>query len=275
LRKELIVILWLAVNALAQAHAGGQPGPLPGLLVTDSQLEWVGRQVFRNECNSRPSCLVHWNRGEHFPSLGIGHFIWYPVGEDGRFVESFPSLVVYMRAQEVALPEWLVQQAPEGAPWPDRDAFDQAQEGDPRIPQLRRLLAENQAVQAAFLISRAREAMTDVVAASTNPDRIRAKIDALTTTPGGAYALIDYVNFKGEGLTDSERYQGVGWGLLQVLEAMPKEASPLVTELQQFREAAARVLTRRAELAERSIERHQWLPGWLKRVETYREPRER
>ena len=29
--------------------------------------------------------------------------------------------------------------------------------------------------------------------------------------------MIDYVNFKGDGLKPTERYKGEGWGLLQVL----------------------------------------------------------
>ena len=44
------------------------------------------------------------------------------------------------------------------------------------------------------------------------------------------------------------------------------------TALERFREAAGRVLTRRAENAGNPIERERWLPGWLKRLETYREP---
>ncbi|MFC4258676.1 hypothetical protein ACFOZ5_06460 [Marinobacter lacisalsi] len=272
MRTYLMVFLYLAVISLAQGCVAMQSDPPPTLVITDSQLEWVGRQVFRNECDLRPSCLVHWNRGEPFPSLGIGHFIWYPVGGGGPFVESFPSLVAYMGAQDVDVPQWLLRQAPEGAPWPDREAFLRAEQEDSRVDQLRQLLSATPAVQAAFLMSRARDAMTDVVAASDNPGRTRAKINALTMTPGGTYALIDYVNFKGEGLAESERYRGVGWGLLQVLEAMPEKELATVTVLEQFREAAAKVLTSRAELAERPIEREQWLAGWLKRVDTYREP---
>ncbi len=269
MRKQLMVVLCLVVSGLAQGDAAVQP---PSLVISDSQLDWVGRQVFRNECDSRRACLVHWNRGESFPSLGIGHFIWYPVGEDGPFVESFPSLVAHMQAREVVLPDWLVEQAPEGAPWPDRDTFLRMEQDDRRIEELRQLLADHQGVQAAVLTLRARAALAAVVAASAHPDRTQEKINLLATTPGGTYALIDYVNFKGEGLAESERYQGVGWGLLQVLEAMPEKAASPETVLLQFREAAALVLTRRAELADRDIEKDQWLPGWLKRVNTYREP---
>jgi len=78
------------------------------------------------------------------------------------------------------------------------------------------------------------------------------------------------VNFKGEGLSPTERYNGEGWGLLQVLLEM--SGSPDRRALAQFREAAGTVLARRAENAKDPIERERWLPGWLKRLETYKEP---
>lgn len=40
----------------------------------------------------------------------------------------------------------------------------------------------------------------------------------------------------------------------------------------QFREAAAGVLTRRAQNADNPVEQERWLAGWLKRLETYKEP---
>ena len=43
---------------------------------------------------------------------------------------------------------------------------------------------------------------------------------------------MDYVNFKGEGVSSSERYRGQGWGLLQVLESnagdRPCDSRPLL-----------------------------------------------
>lgn len=263
----LMALLVLSAPVRSSPDIDGQAG----LTLSDGQLAWVGQQVFRNECNARETCLVHWNRGEAFPSLGIGHFIWYPEGTSGPFLESFPALVAYMQAKAGDLPDWLVEQAPTGAPWPDRETFMQAGHIDPRIAELRALLAERQGIQAAFIARRARQALGRVVAASRQPDHTRRKIDALITTPGGVYALIDYVNFKGEGLAASERYEGVGWGLLQVLEAMPVEPAPR-THLDAFRDSAAMVLTRRAELSGRAIEQ-QWLTGWLKRIDSYREPR--
>lgn len=246
--------------------------------LSPAELTWIGDQVFRNECAGRKTCLVHWNEGEAFPSLGIGHFIWYPTGVDGRFVESFPELIQFMRQQLVPLPEWLGDLDPFDAPWPDRDAFMRAdnenlnnEELEAKIASLRSFLWTTRGVQAEFIVDRARSALERVVAAAPESSRetIHNQLRQLIATPGGAYAVIDYVNFKGEGLSARETYQGRGWGLLQVLLAMPESDGSVLAN---FRVAAETTLTRRAELAPRAIERERWLPGWLARIDTYREP---
>ncbi len=270
------VSLWLAsaiillVTGCSSSGPEERAAPPPELELSDQQMAWIGRQVYRNECASRRSCLVHWNEGEAFPSLGIGHFIWYPVGTEGRFVESFPDMIRFLDSQDTDLPGWLRQAIGQGAPWPDRAAFLQAEGHDSRIEELRQVLEREQAGQAAFLLKRAQGALQRVARASDDYETTRARIHQLTETPGGAYALIDYVNFKGEGLAESERYDGEGWGLLQVLESMDTQEA--TTALSAFRQAAAEVLSARARRAENPIERERWLPGWLKRVETYREP---
>ncbi|MBY6070542.1 hypothetical protein KUV35_04510 [Marinobacter salsuginis] len=250
--------------------AGIQIGDI-SLALTSAQLDWVGQQIFRNECAGRFQCLVHWNDGEAFPSLGIGHFIWYPKGVEGRFVESFPALVEYMEQRQVNIPEWLRTLEPFDAPWDDKDDF-LAVDDSPRLAELREFLAGTQGIQAEFIFRRARKSLGQIVEATPADQQsdVAARLDALAQTPGGVYAIIDYVNFKGEGLSPTERYNNRGWGLLQVLLEMsgPSDRSAL----EQFREAAATVLTRRAENAEDPIERERWLPGWLRRLETYKEP---
>ena len=233
-------------------------------------LEWIGTQIFQNECAQRKACLVHWNEGEAFPSLGIGHFIWYPAGQDGPFVESFPQMVEYLVAQGESLPGWLDELEPLDAPWPSREAF-LAVSQSAKVSELRDFLASTKGAQAGFLVRRANEALNRVVRAAPEPRRaeVIARINALQATPGGVYALIDYVNFKGEGLSASEQYQGQGWGLLHVLLAM--DDAPADSALSAFRLAAGEVLSRRADNAEKAIERERWLPGWLNRLDTYRE----
>ena len=94
----------------------------PDLSITlePGQMEWVGAQIFRNECAGKLECLVHWNEGEDFPSLGNGHFIWYPKGLHGRFGESFTALIPYIPPRQVTMPEWLRKRDPMAAPWPAR-----------------------------------------------------------------------------------------------------------------------------------------------------------
>lgn len=242
------------------------------LTLTDTQLEWVGHKIFQNECGGEESCLVHWNEGEAFPSLGIGHFIWYPRQVDDRFVERFPALVEFMRERSVPLPDWLDALEPLDAPWPDRESF-LAQQESLQVQSLRRFLAQTKGVQAEFMYARAQGALARVVEAAPAPEHalIRQRLAALSATAGGTYALIDYVNFKGEGLSPRETYQGQGWGLLQVLQQMSVSEG---SALQQFRQAAEAVLRRRAARAPKAIERQQWLGGWLNRLQTYQEPAE-
>ena len=78
------------------------------------------------------------------------------------------------------------------------------------------------------------------------------------------------MNFKGEGTAPTERYRGVGWGLLQVLEAMADEPGEARAA---FADAAGAVLTRRVALAPPERGETRWLEGWLQRLATYRSAR--
>lgn len=243
---------------------------LPYIELSKAELNWIGQQVFRNECSSKRTCLVHWNAGEAFPSLGIGHFIWYPSDVDGRFVESFPELIRYMSSKRAPIPRWLAHLDPFDAPWPNRSAFLEAA-GSSRIEELRAFLDTTRDLQAGFIVQRANDALSRIVLAAPKgqSSSIQQRLEVLLESPGGVYAVIDYVNFKGEGLSPDEQYNGQGWGLLQVLMTMPDDSRPAIDR---FRGAAAEVLTRRAKNADSPIELERWLPGWLRRLETYREP---
>ncbi len=226
-----------------------------------SEAMQVARKVWQNESAGKVEGLVAWNRGEEFPSLGIGHFIWYPAGVQGPFDESFPRLVALLQERGVAVPAW----ARGAAPWKNRAAM-QADTG--RVRALRDLLASPDAlaVQTEFLIARLNAALPKLLAAATPGERpaIRSRFEALCASAAGSFALIDYVNFKGEGVLPSERYRGEGWGLLQVLAGM-KGGEPV----RAFSQSAARVLTRRVENAPPERKEGRWLPGWLNRVGRY------
>ena len=263
------VVTILAVLALTFPAAAKTGADRETLRLSPDELEWVGERIFQNECAGRRECLVHWNRGEAFPSLGIGHFIWYPEGVSGRFTESFPALLTFMQEEGAPIPVWVVDT--KGAPWPTRSSFYEAASQSDRVEALRAFLYDTRGLQVRFIQQRARASLEKVVAAAPDKQQqaVRTKLNSLMQTPGGTYAVMDYVNFKGEGVSPTERYQGQGWGLLQVLLEMAEApARPVVA----FREAAAEVLTRRALNAVEPIERERWLPGWLKRLETYDEP---
>ena len=83
--------------------------------------------------------------------------------------------------------------------------------------QLRGFLADTVNLQIQFLVSRLDQALPKLLAeaAPVEREKVRQNFERLTRSPGGCYALIDYVNFKGEGTLATERYQGKGWGFFR------------------------------------------------------------
>jgi len=232
----------------------------------------VAQLVFHNECAARTACLTSWNKGEEFASLGIGHFIWYPAGtaEEGKpFRESFPQLLSFMQSHDVVLPHWLRSQ--QGCPWPDRQSFMAAQ-NSPRMHELRDLLVQTMSLQSAFLFQRLEHALPEMLKAA--PENQRSQIEQqyrrVAASPMGAYVLTDYVNFKGEGVSQGERYHGQGWGLMQVLASMRGSVAGLEA-IEEFVRAADALLTRRVANSPAHRQEQRWLSGWRKRLSTYTE----
>jgi hypothetical protein len=229
----------------------------------------IGKRVWQNECNGTISGLTSWNPGEDFASLGIGHFIWYPKGRRGPFEESFPKLVSFVSNRGAKLPTFLLGvDRGQPCPWNSRAEFLQAQ-NTTEMNQLRRFLVDTIDLQAEFLVARLEAALPKMLAEAAPADRtnVRQQFERLTKTPQGCYALIDYVNFKGEGVLHTERYQGQGWGLLQVLEAMKGSSNAAAAD--EFARAAKTVLTRRVQNAPPDRHESRWLTGWLRRVNSY------
>lgn len=230
--------------------------------LSDEQALAIGKRIWKNECAGTVSGLTSWNKGEEFPSLGIGHFIWYPAGKRGPFEESFPGLVKFLAANGEGVPAWT-----QGAcPWATRAAF-MAEIDGPRLVELRRILAATVALQARYAAMRLENALPRMLAAA--PPAKRARIEEnfrrVASQPLGFYALMDYVNFKGEGVNPGERYKGEGWGLLQVLETMPDTGNALAG----FAAAADDVLTRRVRNSPPERNEAKWLAGWRNRIQTY------
>jgi len=258
------VIPRLFAAAVLLALVVGHVAAASGIKISDVEADRIGQKIWRNECAGTRDGLTAWNKGEDFSSLGIGHFIWYPEGKRGPFKESFPALKDYLQAQGVKLPGWLA--SAKSCPWPDRAAF-MAGFRSPRLEELRSLLASTVGLQARFAALRLEAALPKMLAAApaNERDKIRRNFYRVANAPGGLYPLMDYVNFKGEGTSPTERYQGEGWGLLQVLAGMSDTSSPTAA----FAKSAGRVLTRRVELSPPARGENRWLPGWRNRVATY------
>ena len=239
--------------------------------LSHSDLQWLGDRVFANECAGKFECLSSWNEGENFPSLGIGHFIWFPPGLDSPFEESFPGLLRFYREQGVKLPAWVEADTHPDAPWHSREDFYGEFDSE-RTRELRTFLATTKAVQVDFIVHRLTESLDAIIMSFPSQEQtiIREKLSSIARShaPYGAYAIIDYVHFKGTGLATGERYQDQGWGLKHVLTEM--HGRP--TTLYSFAQSAKKVLSRRVANAPASRNEQRWLAGWHKRVETYLPP---
>jgi hypothetical protein len=245
------------------------PKSVAAISLSHSDALKIGKRVWQNECNGTISGLTAWNKGEDFASLGIGHFIWYPEGRRGPFEESFPKLVSFISNRGAKLPTLLLSAgAGQPCPWNSRAEFVRAQ-NTAEMNQLRRFLADTIDLQAEFLVARLEAALPKMLAQAAPADRtnVQQQFERLTKTPQGCYALVDYVNFKGEGVLHTERYQGQGWGLLQVLESMHGNSD--AGGVDEFARAAKAVLIRRVQNSPPERHESRWLTGWLRRVNSY------
>ena len=214
----------LATLAALFSHAGFSQETsdtvLPRLSTADA--EWLGERIFANECAAQRACLTSWNEGEDFPSLGIGHFIWFQRNQDEIFAETFPDLLTYLDETGITLPKWLQpnnlinnNDRPDGdiragdfsrdisgetpsegkdSPWESRADFYQDIDS-PRMEELRTLLDTTRREQAQFIIARLENSIGDIVAQapSTEREHLQRRVERLSTchSPAGLYALID------------------------------------------------------------------------------------
>jgi hypothetical protein len=259
----------LLASVAVLACVAVMPRAMAAISLTHSEVLEIGKKIWRNECNGTVAGLTSWNEGENFASLGIGHFIWYPKGQPGPFEESFPKLVSFIAKRGAKLPQLLLGVCERPCPWNSRAEFLQAQH-TPQMKQLRQFLVDTVDLQAEFLISRLQNAPPKMLAEAAPFDRanVQQQFERLASTPQGCYALVDYVNFKGEGVLHTERYQGQGWGLLQVLENM-HGTSPGAAAVDEFARSAKAILIRRVQNAPAERRESRWLSGWLQRMNSY------
>jgi hypothetical protein len=237
--------------------------------ISKAELNAIGEKIFKNEAAGKKENLVYWNEGENFPSLGIGHFIWYKQGEPGIFEESFPQLTEFLKSKNVKLPKIMTEN--KYSPWKDRqELINLKTKKNPDIEELTNFLYDNKDLQIMFIFKRLEASLEKMMAVSSNKENVRKQFYRVASSPNGLYPLIDYVNFKGEGTNPKERYNGQGWGLLQVLENM-KGTETGKAALTEFSNSAKFVLQRRVNNSDPSKNERKWLQGWFNRCNTYSE----
>lgn len=252
---------------LALAMLGALPGPpakAEAFRIPPAAAQKIGQRIWQNECGGTVPGLTSWNKGEAFGSFGIGHFIWYPKGGRRTYEESFPGLAAFLASRGVPVPAWIRAQ---DCPWPNRDAFNAAIPSR-QMGELRNLLAGTIGLQGEFAAQRSLRSLPKILGATPPAQRalIEGRFRALGASPAGLYCLMDYVNFKGEGTNPAERYQGTGWGLLQVLQNM--RGTPHAAQAPaEFAVAARLTLDRRIQLAPKP--ESQWRAGWFNRCASY------
>lgn len=227
----------------------------------------IGMQIWMNEASGRKDLLVFWNQYEAFPSLGIGHCIWFPQGLNAPYTQEFPSLCSYLQKHGVALPAWLIEACRTGAPWKSREEFLQDTQ---RTEELRTLLASTIELQTNFMIERLDRVFPLIVqmALPEQKEKLLYLLECMKSNLLGTYALIDYLNFKGSGLNPREVSKEHHWGLKQVLLDMPHDTTP-DNAVKAFTVSAAKILIILIQKSSPEYNRIRFLRGWINRILTY------
>ena len=264
----LVAVLTSCPSPVTQSLSAA-PVSTSKVQLSAAQRTKIANKIWQNESARKVSGLTAWNEGENFPSLGIGHFIWYPKGVQGPFTESFPQFIQFAKQRGLQPPAVALHA---DCPWTSRAQFNSIFNTSELVG-LRKWLASNLTVQADFIIAKSQASLSKMLSAAPAGDRQRvlANYNKLSETTNGTYALIDYVNFKGEGISSKERYNGHGWGLLQVLQGM-KSTSGGQASAAEFSRSAKRALDRRIANSPSGRGESRWRAGWHNRCDTYAQP---
>jgi len=244
------------------------------LRLTDRQAKQIAHKIWINEGSGLKNKLVWWNKGEEFASVGIGHFIWFTADKPMWFWEAFPPMLRYITAYGAKPPRWLTPKL--HCVWNSYEAWRYAKKH--RTKKMRELTAfmnRTKGLQARFMLDRLNRSFPRILKyakargqgaiVEKNYRRLLYRKNG-TIDPQGAYILIDYINFKGDGINAGERYQGKGWGLYQVLTRMSlKDPNPY----RAFARSGKWVLDRLTRICPPKRNLKRFKKGWFNRMDTY------
>ncbi|MCD6578236.1 hypothetical protein J7L48_02035 [bacterium] len=229
--------------------------------ISTEHVEKIAEKIYQNECACKREYLVWWSENEEFPSIGIGHFLWFPNNIKVPFEPSFKKFLDICIYDDIEIPE-ILKNYNDGCLWNNRDEFlDPKNSG--QIEEIKVWLENTKGFQAEFLYQRALNMLEDII--DYDP-ATRINIKKLLELDIGKFVVIDYINFKGSGINFTERYNHQGWGLLQVLQGMGFNPDPVDA----FIKSAIEVLENRIKNSPSERNEKVFLKGWIKRFESYR-----
>jgi hypothetical protein len=233
--------------------------------ISKEEIADIGYKIYKNECGLKPENLTHWNEGEGFASMGIGHFLWYTAGSSQAHEATFPKLLTFLKQNRVKLPSWLDNNY-QTCPWNSMASFNR-DFNSAKMRSLRQLLQNTMYQQTLYIIYRFNSSIPRILRAAQakgTEKHVKEQLYRVARSYMGMYVLIDYSNFKGTGTNP----KGGQWGLLQVLENMQGTKIGRMA-CYDFAKSAAYVLKRRVQNSSNKAQEEKWYPGWLKRLETY------
>ena len=179
-----------------------------------------------------------------------------------------------MQKKGVETPSWLTPET--DFPWQTKEAFFKAKKEQMKTyRELFTFLKATMPYQAEFMsvrLSNALPQMLESIEDEKKKELIKTRFNTMlyakdeSIDETGLYILLDYTNFKGEGTLKSERYNGQGWGLLQVLEHMDRRVT---NKYKSFSNSAKAMLSRRIKNSPPARGEERWRKGWNVRLDTY------
>lgn len=169
-----------------------------------------------------------------------------------------------------SLPIWLNNLQPFAAPWQSKQEFDEAQQTE-RMIALRQWLIDTAPEQARYIVASFSARWNKLQLPAEQKAPLTELLQRLVQTSQGLFAVVDYHNFKGLGSNPRERYDGEGWGLVQVLTDISQQpdSADATDLLARFSKATAERLERRVRNSPPERNEARWLEGWHARVADY------
>ena len=296
---RLFTLLALIVSVLGFSNLSAQttsPAPSDQATVQDpgnsagpfnlskDQLLSLGYRMWNNYAGGTVDGLTKWDGSDadhEFMYLGIAQNIWLPEGSNSMFQADWPTVAQRLQELGCKIKPWMLN----GCPWTTQEEFDADFNGK-KMTWLRTHLSKEKFVRAqAFCIAERLQRTMDPSSPDSLLTGLTADQSALveknfdfvvnSKDPLGVYALIDYVNFKGEGrLGGTEEFNGQSWGLLQVLLNMqtPAEGASDADVMKAFVQSAKFTLCQRVinhKLQDPTNNDVQYLDMWVAHLNDY------